>query len=131
MKQFFMMGLLLAAVIVGSVAQADTPASKEVTVNINGAYVPGGFDSTSDVFVVENGIFPNGCYKWSRADVTHPSQFTHEVRSVATVSQGMCLMVLVPFTKEVHVGQIGAGDHKIHFMNGDGTYLEKEIKIEE
>ena len=112
-------------------AQTTPPAQKEVVVSIADAYVPGGFDSTSDVFVVVNGIFPNGCYKWARADVTHPSQFVHEVRSIANVSQGMCLMVLIPFTKEVHVGQIGAGDHKIRMMNGDGTYLEKDLSIEQ
>jgi len=107
------------------------PAQREVIVSVADAYVPGGFDSTSDVFVVVNGIFPNGCYKWARADVSHPTQYVHEVRSVASVSQGMCLMVLVPFTKEVHVGQIGAGDHKIRMVNGDGTYLEKDLNIEQ
>ena len=111
--------------------QSPLPAQREVVVSVADAYVPGGFDSTSDVFVVVNGIFPNGCYKWSRADVTHPEKTTHEVRSIASVSQGMCLMVLVPFTKEVHVGQIGAGDHKIRMMNGDGTYLEKNLSIEQ
>ncbi len=111
--------------------QVPVPTQKEVIVSVTDAYIPGGFDSTSDVFVVVNGIFPNGCYKWSRSNVTHPGQFTHEVRSIASVSQGMCLMVLVPFTKEVHVGQIGAGDHKIRMVNGDGTYLEKDLKVEE
>jgi len=112
-------------------AAESTPQEKEVVIGVNDAYIPGGFDSTSDVFVVVNGIFPNGCYRWARADVTHPSPTIHEVRSIAKVSQGMCLMVLVPFTKEVRIGQIGAGNHKIRMMNGDGTYLEKDLNIEE
>jgi hypothetical protein len=125
----------LVAAFVGSQSiaqnQTSTPQEKEVMISVNDAYVPGGFVSNSDVFVVENGIFPNGCYRWSRADVSHPSQYVHEVRSIAKVSQGMCLMVLVPFTKEVHIGQIGAGNHVIRMVNGDGTYLEKDLKIEE
>lgn len=110
---------------------AQQPNEKEVVVGVNDAYIPGGFDSTSDVYVVVNGLFPNGCYRWSRADVAHPEKSVHEVRSIAKVSQGMCLMVLVPFTKEVRVGVIGSGEHKVRLMNGDGTYLEKSLTIEE
>jgi hypothetical protein len=42
----------------------------------------------------------------------------------------MCLMMLVPFTNEVNLGRLGAGEHVVHFMGGDGTYLEKKIVIE-
>lgn len=120
---------LVAAMGLSLSANAQLPAEKEVIVGINDAYVPGGFDSVSDVFVVVNGLFPNGCYRWARADVAHNGT-VHEVRSVAKVSQGLCLMVLVPFTKEVRLGAIGAGAHSIRFMNGDGTYLEKTLQIE-
>jgi hypothetical protein len=124
-------GLALASLSWGHSAFAAQPAEKEVVVGVNDAYIPGGFDATSDVFVVVNGLFPNGCYRWSRADVAHPQRTIHEVKSIAKVSQGMCLMVLVPFTKEVRIGQIGAGDHKVRLMNGDGTYLEKSLSLEE
>ena len=121
---------VVAALAMGSSAVAAGPTEKEVVVGVNDAYVPGGFDSTSDVFVVVNGLFPNSCYKWSRADINHADALTHEVKSVAKVSQGMCLMVLVPFTKEVRLGVLGSGDHKVRFLNGDGTYLEKGLVIE-
>ena len=107
-----------------------SPTEKEVVVSVTDAYIPGGFDSSSDVYVVANGIFPNGCYKWSRADVNHNGKTVHEVRSVAKVSQGMCLMVLVPWNREIRLGQIGSGRHQIRFVNGDGTYLEKNLEIE-
>jgi hypothetical protein len=125
-----LMGLTVALAMTATAKAADLPSEKEVVVGINDAYVPGGFDASSDVFVVVNGIFPNGCYKWSRADVNHKTTSLHEVKSVARVSQGMCLMVLVPFTKEVQMGVLGAGDHKVRFLNGDGTYLEKDLTIE-
>lgn len=137
MGEFMTMKNLMAAVAIVAVSfgttamAANQPAEKEVVVGVNDAYVPGGFDSSSDVYVVVNGLFPNGCYRWARAEVTHPEQAVHEVRSIARVSQGMCLMVLVPFTKEVRVGVIGAGEHKVRLMNGDGTYLEKSLTIEQ
>jgi hypothetical protein len=109
---------------------STSPTSREVVINITGAYIPGGFDSNSDTFVVVNGIFPNSCYKWERADVTNPGNNIHEVRSIAAVSQGMCLMMLVPFTREVHIGKLPSGNHKIRFIGGDGTYLEKDLVVE-
>lgn len=106
-----------------------TQEPKEMQIGISDAYIPGGFDSTSDAFVVAHGIFPNGCYRWARAEVTHNGNI-HEVKSFAKVQQGMCLMVLVPFTKEVPLGQLSSGNHQVRFLNGDGTYLEKSLVVE-
>lgn len=125
---------LLAAALVlfgmNAFAGQQAPVEKEVQIGINGVYVPGGFDTASDVFVVVNGIFQNGCYKWKRADVDHKDSFNHEIKSVASVSQGMCLMVLIPFQKEVRLGKFSAGKHTLRFENGDGTYLEKSLIVE-
>ncbi|NUN05946.1 MAG: hypothetical protein HUU57_09305 [Bdellovibrio sp.] len=111
-------------------AEQTAPVEKEVQIGINGVYVPGGFDSASDVFVVVNGIFQNGCYKWKRAEVNHAGTFSHQIKSIASVSQGMCLMVLVPFQKEVRLGKFSSGTHTLRFENGDGTYVEKTLTVE-
>lgn len=128
------LGALLLSLVVsmGSFAFAEqsAPAEKEVQIGINGVYVPGGFDSASDVFVVVNGIFQNGCYKWKRAEVAHKDPYFHEIKSIASVSQGMCLMVLIPFQKEVRLGKFAAGKHTLHFENGDGTFVEKTMVVE-
>lgn len=114
-----------------AVAHADQPAqpAKEVLIGISDAHVPGGFDTNSEAYVVASGMYPNGCYKFSRADVAHQAGLVHEVRIYAAVQQGMCLMVLVPFTKEVPLGKLEAGVHKIRFIGGDGTFLEKTLEI--
>ncbi|MBO9667863.1 MAG: hypothetical protein J7501_13760 [Bdellovibrio sp.] len=106
------------------------PVEREVQIGISGVYVPGGFDSGSDVFVVVNGVFQNGCYKWKRADVVNKDNYNHVVKSVASVSEGMCIMVLIPFQKEVRLGKFAPGKHTLRFENGDGTYLEKSVNIE-
>lgn len=120
----------LAALLFALPAFSETAPSKEVQIGINNVYIPGGFDSASDVFVVVNGIFPNGCYQWGRAEVKHSGTFNHEIRSLAAVSQGMCIMVLIPFQKEVRLGKFATGQHTLRFQNGDGTYLEKNMTIE-
>ncbi|MFN7727718.1 MAG: hypothetical protein ACK5P7_01035 [Bdellovibrio sp.] len=112
-------------------AQADQPAqpAKEVLVGVADAFVPSGFDSNSEAYVVASGLFPNGCYRFSRSEVTHQAGLAHEVRIFASVQQGMCLMVLVPFNKEVSLGKLEAGVHTIRFMGGDGTFIEKKLEI--
>ncbi len=127
-----MKNLLLVAVTVlaAQFSFADVPAEREVQVGISGAFIPGGFDSASDAYVIVNGVFQNGCYKWKRADINSKDGFTHEIRSMATVTQGMCIMVLIPFQKDVRLGQLQAGKHTLRFLNGDGTYLEKSMVVE-
>jgi hypothetical protein len=123
---------LLAVLSAPLSVQADDalPVQKEVTVGVSDAYIPAGFDSDSDAFVVVSGIFPNGCYSWKGGMVNHVSKMTHEVRSQALVSQGMCLMVLIPFSKEIRLGKLDSGEHTLRFLNGDGTYLEKKLTVE-
>lgn len=114
-----------------NIASADEiPSVREVVVGVSDVFVPGGFDSEADAYVVVSGIFPNGCYRWKTAQVKHTDALNHEIVSKADVSQGMCLMVLVPFTKEVRLGKLVSGTHRLKFLNGDGTYLEKTVNVE-
>lgn len=128
-----MKNLLIALMTIVSltVHAEEQPATKEVAVGISGVFVPGGFDSNSDAYVVANGVFPNGCYRWSRSETNRVDSNTHEIRSMATVTQGMCIMVLVPFQKDIRLGKLSAGKHTLRFLNGDGTYFEKALTIEE
>ncbi len=129
------LSILLAAVVAVFTLQAganDDAKSKDVAIGVNDVYVPGGFDSESDVFVVVSGVYPNSCYSWKEASVgkdKNDASITN-VQTMAAVSQGMCLMVLVPFQKEVQLGVLGAGSHVVRFLSGDGTYLQKTIDIE-
>lgn len=130
MKALFsvLMGLVLVA---PAFASAEQMKEKDVVVNIHDVLVPAGFDADSDVYVIASGVFPNSCYKWKEAKVErNKAPFVHQVQATASVSQGMCLMVLVPFSREISLGRLGSGEHRVQFLNGDGTYLEKTIAIE-
>jgi len=121
--------ILFMSLAVQAKDQQQAP-EKEVAVGINGVFVPGNFDSGSDAFVVVSGIFQNGCYRWSRAEVKNKDSFHHEITSIAKVTQGMCLMVLIPFQKDVQLGKLESGKHQLIFQNGDGTYIEKTLVVE-
>lgn len=124
--------MIFALAMTGAItANADTPPpAKDVTVNITDAYIPSGFDSGTDAFVVVSGLFPNSCYRMKDAEVLNRSTTIHEIRAKASVSQGMCLMVLVPFSKEVQLGKLERGTHSLRFVSGDGTYMERKLEIE-
>lgn len=125
-----MISAILLTVGMTSLAHAAPGGTRLVQVGISDVFVPAGFDSNSEVYVVASGVFPNGCYRWSHAEVSHREKNVHEVRSMANVSQGMCIMVLVPFSKPVKLGKFSPGKHTLRFVNGDGTYLEKNLAIE-
>ncbi len=125
--------IALALLVLAPMARADgggQTTTREQVIGINDAYIPSGFDTGSDAFVVISGLFPNGCYRYKEATVTHTSALVHEVKATATVSEGMCLMVLVPFSKEVQIGKLSRGEHSVRFLNGDGTYWEKKLTVE-
>lgn len=129
MKAKFIL-VLMAGVFSMPWAYAETPKTKEVIVGVSDAYIPSNFDSSSDAFAVVNGLFPNSCYRMSGAKVEHVGSALHEVTTYANVTEGLCLMVMVPFHKEVALGKLNLGEHQIRFLNGDGTYLEKRLTIE-
>jgi hypothetical protein len=108
----------------------DLPAHESV-IGFNSAFVPGGFDSTSDVYTVVSGIFPNSCYSWKDARVNHMDSNLIEITGLANVTQGMCMMVLIPFQREVWIGQLNAGQYTLRFNNGDGTHFEQLLTIEQ
>jgi len=112
-------------------AQVIAPKAHEEIVSVSDAYVTNGFDSGSDAFVVVNGVFMNTCYHWKEGRVKDTKPFVHEIRAVAEVKQGMCLMMLVPFNEDVRIGKLEPGVHTLKFMNGDGTYMEKHLVIED
>lgn len=111
-------------------ANEELPPVKDVVIGINDVFVPSGFDSESDAYVVVSGIFPNGCYQWKGATVKNVSDLEHEVTSVARVSQGMCIQVLIPFSKDVKLGKLSTGKHTLRFISGDGTFVEKKLTVE-
>jgi len=124
--------ILLVMTLVASQAWSEFKPmpSKKVMVGVTEAFIPSGFDSHSDQLVVVNGYFPNGCYSYDSVKVVHKSDFDHEVSVFANVQTGMCTMAIIPYQKEVFLGVLAAGSHKLSFPSGDGTLMEKNFVIE-
>lgn len=130
------MNLLVFVVLALTTLQAaakdngsEQNAVKEIAVGVNGVYVASDVKSNTDVIVVVNGLFPNGCYSLGEPRIDHKSNFDHDIYTIAKVKQGICLRVLVPFTKEISVGKLAVGKHNLRFVADDGTSVEKIIDV--
>ena len=124
--------LFLAVVISTSAVAGPEPQVPQVSdeiVQVSDVYIPTELKSNGDAYVVVNGMFPNSCYRFKQADVKNKSATEHEIRVIASVTKTMCLMVLVPFSKEVALGRLERGTHRLRFVNGDGTYFEREMNV--
>jgi hypothetical protein len=122
--------LLTTVLMMTTSAFAEEVQPREVTAVVSEAFIPSGFDAQTDAYVVVSGVFPNGCYRWKRADVDHMDATLHEVRVIATVKPGVCPRMLIPFSEEVKLGKLATGKHMVKMMNGDGTYFEKKMVVE-
>lgn len=123
----FAMAMMIVSMPLVRAAEGDV---HEKIIGITDAYIPSGFDSASDSFIVVNGLFPHSCYKMKAVEVNNVTPFLQEVTAKADVTEGLCLTVIVPWHREVQLGKLSVGEHKIRFMNGDGTYMEKRLTIE-
>jgi hypothetical protein len=133
-KNMKIFNVVLAALILtfsaGSMsAFANDGDVHEKVVTVGDVYIPSNFDSNSDAFVVVNGWFPHSCYKIKDIKVEHITANLHEITTTANVTEGLCLTVIVPFHKEVQIGKLAVGEHKLRFINGDGSYMEKTLTI--
>lgn len=119
----------LSMVFASQARAVPVVATHDAYVSIHDVLVPDEPKTTGENYVVVSGMFSNSCYRWKGAEVTNKSDLVHEVRVMATVSETMCLMVLVPFSHEVILGKLAQGQHTLRFMNGDGTYFERTMNV--
>lgn len=129
MKSLLSIAIFVAAQTFAFQASAD-PITKEVGITVHDVFVPEKVAVGTDAKIVLSGMFPNSCYKWSRTDVQDLGPFNHQLQARAMVTETMCLMVLVPFSKEVNLGRLTAGTHTLKFINGDDTYFERTLIVE-
>jgi|SRR3989344_3506938 len=108
----------------------DNLEARDAIVQISDVYIPSHLTADSESYVVVYGLYSNSCYRWKDAIVMHrEEEFEHIIEAHAMVQQGMCLMVLVPFSQEVKLGRLKMGTHMLRFINGDGTFFEKMMHV--
>lgn len=129
MKFLMSVFVFVSAMQMNSAAFA-APTTREVNIAANDIFVPEVLDRASDAKIVLSGMFPNSCYRWSRAEINHVESTFHVIRALAFVTvDTMCLMALVPYSKEVNLGRLQPGEHILRFVSGDSTYFERKVIV--
>ncbi len=91
----------------------------QVPATFSKIYVPVGFDSNDNVQFVGEGIFNNSCFRPAPTTLAvDPATKTIKVGAVAYRYNGICLQVLLPFSRVVDVGILAAGTWQIVGVDG-------------
>ena len=102
---FFCMSLLLSLSVFSEYV--------ETTVSVNNVFVPKGFDSNDDAEVVLKGYFPSTCYLRAKAQANINKDGIHVSVKAKKLTDRNCIMVEVPFTLPVKLGNLNTGVHNI------------------
>jgi len=108
--------LIMAVGLFGAaqITQADDMLPKTVTVAIQKAYIPTGFDDNDRAQITIEGSFPNTCYKVGPyATKVDPQTRTVTIQQQAYLYKGVCLQVMVPFNQTIDLGLMNTGEYKI------------------
>ena len=94
------------------ISSGTTPNT--VTVAIQKAFIPEGFDDNDRTQVTVEGFFPNTCYKVGPyATKVDPKTRTITIQQQAYHYNGVCLQMLVPFNQTIDLGLVSAGDYSL------------------
>lgn len=130
MKKFMICAMVMGMSF-GTFASADEPVTKEVAIAVNDVYVPEFVDHNMDAKIVLTGILQNSCYRWSKAQVTDRDPMTHDIKAMGLVTVNtMCLMVMIPYSKEVNLGKLPVGEHTLRVISADDTFFERKLIVQ-
>lgn len=108
-----LMGLMGSVTMIADEIQPDTNPNT-VTVAIQKAFIPEGFDDNDRTQVTVEGFFPNTCYKVGPyATKVDPKTRTITIQQQAYHYNGVCLQMLVPFNQTIDLGIITAGEYSL------------------
>jgi hypothetical protein len=75
------------------------------------------------------GHFPNSCYSWDHARVSRDAR-NFRVQAFVHIRKGMCLMMLVPYSQSVELGEgLEPGAYRVEIERRNGTSIEKSFTI--
>ena len=98
-----------------------------------------GFEEKNDIQVVLHGALPNACYSLAGNSVERLGDGKIRVRQLAVrQNTGVCaegaslpvhMTMLVPFTSEVSVGHLNAGDYEFEYLRDNGKEGFRKLNV--
>ena len=122
------LSLLISAFLFANLANAndglDSPDRFVMSNQLpNVTFSPPGFDDNDNAEIVLQGYYMNTCYQ------SGPTSYRVDAEKKEIVienqayydSSCLCLSVLVPYTKTVHLGKVPAGEYALKFQDDKGA----------
>ncbi|MBI1859810.1 MAG: hypothetical protein HYR96_02700 [Deltaproteobacteria bacterium] len=107
------MSQFIVALLFALPAVADVTPT-QIDVPVHRAYIPIGFDDNDNAQVTVEGIFSDTCYRVGPARaVIHSNNHTIAIHQTAYRYGGICVQLLIPFTKTVDIGFTPRGNFAI------------------
>jgi hypothetical protein len=123
-------------------ADGDTPAFQETEMPLQKVFVPeNGYGSNNNVQLTLDGDLPNSCYQLGKVKVETgiPGSNTFAVHQFADVEKdGVCadgqklpphLSSMVPYTYDVSLGRLPAGDYKVLYNQSNGQPQTRIFRV--
>ncbi len=82
------------------------------------------YGNSSDVEIVLNGLFPNGCYQKLETIVETINNEIFIKNRIAYERNGLCTMALRPYTDTIQIHDLEPGKHTIFIKNKSGNYQQ-------
>lgn len=120
--------LLNSIAMIPASSQPLTPILTDAPVN--SIEIPESFVADAPAYIIVEGRFRSGCYKWVGAEVQQKPNFITEIHGFAQVSNGICIQMIIPFREKVPLGPLPAGTYDLHFMRADGSFLREVLTIQ-
>lgn len=124
------LAIILSVFAIYSVGQAQSLEPTTVNSMFHTGYIPNGFDTNDHVQVVGEGAFANTCYRPAKYDikVDHSKKVVY-VKPKAYKYNGMCLMMIVPYSQTIDLGILKAGKYDVVQLDADKAYKMGDLRI--
>lgn len=123
--------------VMGAVAlwsfSAVADGISEVRLDADNVFVPLGFDSNDESEAIVTGWLPSPCYKRpsGKAEVDGRDIYVEFKATKFDVENSVCILMAVPYTVPVSLGQLKAGDYRIHVNQSELRPKYANISVEE
>lgn len=113
MKTFVLL-LSMFSVLVPALADSDSYRPSIVESDFHTGYLPNGFDTNDNVQIVGEGTYSNTCFRPAQYDVSIDNEAKKIIiKPKAYKYDGMCAMMLVPYSQEINLGILNAGRYQV------------------
>lgn len=130
MKPIVCITISLMVAIFGPLSDLSAQSvDKTVDVGIAQIFVPNNLGSNREVVILASGLLsPQGCQRWDSYSINHESAYVHVLNAKAKFKD-FCVGQILPFTREINLGNLEPGVHMLKYADEYLKPAEKTFEV--